>query len=319
MSDDAAIDAAAAAIRGGELVGMPTETVYGLAADALDADAVLRIYAAKGRPRFDPLIIHVQDAARAWEVAIPSARARRLAEAFWPGPLTLVLPRRPSVPDVVTAGLETVAVRVPDHPVAQALLRACGRPLAAPSANRFGSLSPTTAAHVRDQLGAAVAVVLDGGACAVGIESSVLAPDPSPVLLRPGGIPRERIEAVLGEAVALATPAERGRALALAAPGMLASHYAPRAPLVLRAGAWPAAGRLAVLSFRGQDLPAGAVAVEVLSPAGDLAQAARALFAALRRLDAQRPDLIAAELLPEVGLGAGVNDRLRRAAGLGDA
>ncbi len=311
------IAAAAAAIRAGALVGMPTETVYGLAGNALDAQAVLRIFAAKGRPTFDPLIVHVADAEQAWTIAEPSPRARLLAARCWPGALTLVLPRRAVVPDVVTSGLDTVAVRCPDHPLARALIRAAGVPLAAPSANPFGRISPTTAAHVREQLGAAVAVVLDGGPCRIGVESTVLLPDPVPLILRPGGMTREVLEAVLGEPVALAGRAQRADNLPLAAPGMLASHYAPRTPLRLRQGAWPTSRDVACLALRGDDLPASITQREILSAQGDLAEAATNLFAAMRRLDAAGASAIVAELMPDVGLGVAINDRLRRAAGLG--
>ncbi len=315
--DSEDIARAAAAIRAGGLVGMPTETVYGLAADALDPAAVVAVFAAKGRPRFDPLIVHVAEPEQAWEVALPDPIARRLAEACWPGPLTLVLPRRPVVPDIVTAGLDTVAVRCPDHPVARALIRAAGRPLAAPSANRFGRISPTCAADVHEQLGDAVALVLDGGPCRVGVESTIVRTAPTPVILRPGGVAGERIATLLGVNVPLADRTGRAAALPPEAPGMLQSHYAPRTPVALRAGPWPTSRRLAVLSFRGHDLPPGSVATEVLSPGGDPAEAARKLFAALRRLDAAGAELIAAELLPAAGLGAAINDRLRRAAGHG--
>jgi L-threonylcarbamoyladenylate synthase len=313
MADD--IAAAAAAIRQGLLVGMPTETVYGLAANALDARAVLRVFEAKGRPRFDPLIVHCADLAMARTVARFSPRAERLA-TLWPGPLTLVLPRLPCIPDAVTAGLDTVAVRIPDHPLALALIRAAGVPLAAPSANRFGRISPTTAAHVAEQLGDAVACILDGGPCRIGVESTVLRADPSPVVLRPGGVTRERLSEVLGEPVVLADRSARVEALPQEAPGLLASHYAPRAPLRLRAPgeAWPLDA--ALLAFTGADLPARTVNA-VLSPSGDLAEAAAKLFARLRELDAVRPRLIVAELVPDAGLGEAVNDRLRRAAGLG--
>ncbi len=306
---------AADAIRRGLLVGMPTETVYGLAANALDARAVLRVFEAKGRPRFDPLIVHCADLAMARTIARFSPRAERLA-ALWPGPLTLVLPRLPCIPDAVTAGLDNVAVRIPDHPLALALIRAAGMPLAAPSANRFGRISPTTAAHVVEQLGDAVACVLDGGPCRVGVESTVLRPDPSPVVLRPGGVTREQLTEVLGEPVVLADRSARVEALPQEAPGLLASHYAPRAPLRLRTpgGEWPLDA--ALLAFTGTDLPAGAVHA-ILSPTGDLAEAAASLFARLRQLDAAGPQLIVAELVPENGLGEAVNDRLRRAAGLG--
>ena len=322
LADPSGMDdlvAAAAAIGRGELVGMPTETVYGLAANAFDADAVLRIFAAKGRPRFDPLIVHLADASDLEAVAHVSPRAARLAAACWPGPLTLVLPRRACIPDAVTSGLETVAVRVPDHPLARALIRRCGRPLAAPSANLFGRTSPTTAAHVREQLGAAVAVILDGGPCRVGIESTVLRPDPTPLVLRPGGLTREAMEAILGEAVALAGREQRAEGLPQEAPGLLASHYAPRAPLRLRTDTmpWPNDPGIGLLAFTGRDLPSGPAQVEILSPSGDLQAAARGLFAALRRLDAAGVSAIVAELVPETGLGEGINDRLRRAAGLG--
>ncbi len=296
---------------------MPTETVYGLAANALDADAVVRVFAAKGRPSFDPLIVHVADAEQAWTVCVPSDRARRLAAAFWPGPLTLILRRRPNVPDVVTSGLDTVGVRCPDHPLALALIRGAGVPLAAPSANRFGRISPTTAAHVREQLGDAVAVVLDGGPCRVGIESTVLVPDPAPIILRPGGLTRERIAALLGEPVALADAAQRLGSLPRASPGLLASHYAPRTPMQLIDGAFPSDDEVAVLSWRGDHLPERSRAIETLSARGDLAEAATRLFAAMRRLDASGARLIRAELVPDHDLGLGINDRLRRAAGGG--
>jgi L-threonylcarbamoyladenylate synthase len=311
--------AAAAALRAGGLVGMPTETVYGLAANACDAQAVLRVFQAKGRPTFDPLIVHVADAAQAWTVARPSPRAERLAAALWPGPLTLVLPRTAVVPDVVTSGLDTVGVRCPDHPLALALIRAAGVPLAAPSANPFGRISPTTADHVREQLGTAVAVVLDGGPCRVGIESTVLLPDPVPVILRPGGVTRERLQEVLGEAVLVADRTARAAALPQQAPGMLPSHYAPVKPLRLRAAgeAWPVDPAVGLLAFTGADVPGSARQVEVLSRRGDLAEAAAGLFAALRRLDAGAATTLVAEMVPEHGLGLGINDRLRRAAGLG--
>lgn len=319
MPTDDQIRAAAEAIRSGLLVGMPTETVYGLAADALDAKAVLRVFAAKGRPRFDPLIIHCADLAQARTVAIFSPRAERLAATCWPGPLTLVLPRRAVVPDAVTSGLETVAVRVPDHPVALALIRAAGRPLAAPSANRFGQVSPTTAAHVSEQLGASIACILDGGACRVGVESTVLRPDPEPLVLRPGGYSRERLAEILGEAVRLADREGRSDALPREAPGMLASHYAPRRPLRLRAVGepWPTDAGTAILAFTGHDLPPGDGPRRILSAGGDPLEAAQHLFALLRELDALEPASIVAELVPEAGLGEAINDRLRRAAGVG--
>jgi len=319
MSAEDPLTIAAAAIRAGHLVGMPTETVYGLAANAFDAAAVLRVFSAKGRPTFDPVIVHVADAAQAWTVARPSPRAERLAAACWPGPLTMVLPRTSIVPDVVTSGLDTVGVRCPDHPLALALIRAAGVPLAAPSANPFGRISPTTAAHVREQLGDAVAVVLDGGPCRVGIESTVLLPDPKPIILRPGGVTRERLEEILGEPVTVADRNVRAASLPQQAPGMLPSHYAPVKPLRLRSSgeAWPTDPSIGVLAFTGQHLPSSLRQVEVLSRHGDLAEAAAGLFAALRRLDASDVTALVAELLPDHGLGLGINDRLRRAAGLG--
>jgi L-threonylcarbamoyladenylate synthase len=298
------------------LVGMPTETVYGLAADALNPTAVVRIFQAKGRPSFDPLIVHIPDPDWAWQIAIPSARAQVLAASCWPGPLTMVLRRQAIVPDVVTSGLETVGIRCPDHFLARELIRICGTPLAAPSANPFGRISPTTAAHVREQLGDQVAVVLDGGPCRIGIESTVLLVEPTPVILRPGGLTRERLEEILGEPVAVADTTRRAAHLPIQAPGMLASHYAPAKPFRLRQSdeSWPTDPAIGVLAFtQAPDLPW----VETLSPGGDLAQVATGLFAALRRLDAAPVREIVGELVPEQGLGLAINDRLRRAAGRG--
>ncbi|MHC5068384.1 MAG: L-threonylcarbamoyladenylate synthase [Planctomycetota bacterium] len=311
------MERAVAAIAAGELVGMPTETVYGLAADATNAVAVAGIFAAKGRPHFDPLIVHVADAAQAWTVAEPCPAAHALAQALWPGPLTLVLPRRALVPDLVTSGLDTVAVRCPDHPLARELLQRCGRPLAAPSANLFGRISPTTAAAVREQLADAVAVVVDGGPCQVGVESTVLRLlDDEAVILRPGGVSPEQIAAVLGREPIVADRATVAAGLPAEAPGMLASHYAPRMPLRLREGAWPQDPDCGLLAWRGDDVPAGP-RVEVLSSTGDLHEAATALFAAMRRLEAAGVTNIVAELVPAHGLGLAINDRLRRAAGCG--
>ena len=313
---------AAEAIRAGKLVGMPTETVYGLAANALDADAVAGIFEAKGRPRFDPLIVHVADVSALSEVArVPDASratVQQLAEAFWPGPLTLVLPRRSAVPDLVTSGLDTVAVRVPAHPMARELIRAAGAPVAAPSANPFGYISPTTAAHVAAQLGEAVRYVLDGGPCEVGVESTILALDGDSVTqLRPGGIPREAIEARLGRAIAQresTSDPERPEA-----PGQLDAHYAPRASLLLAAPgelealvSEHAAESPYVIGYR--TIPEGARG-RALAPDGDLRAAARELFGALREADASGAGLILAARFPGEGLGAAIGDRLRRAAG----
>lgn len=308
----AGLVAAVQALAEGRLVAMPTETVYGLAADATSPAAVAAIFAAKGRPRFNPLIVHVPAPEEAEAIAELTPEARRLADAFWPGPLTLVLPlRQPSaVADLVTAGLDTIAVRVPAHPVAQALFRAFGRPLAAPSANRSGHVTATTAGHVAADLGDAVACILDAGPTQVGLESTIVGlAGAKPALLRAGGIPRGDIEAVLDRS--LAEPG--GTADRPEAPGMLASHYAPRAHLRLevedvRPGE-------ALLAF-GPTLPPGADkarTVRNLSRSGDLVEAASHLFAALRALD-QAGDTIAVMPIPEKGLGEAINDRLRRAA-----
>jgi L-threonylcarbamoyladenylate synthase len=307
------IDRAARALRAGRLVAFPTETVYGLGADATSDRAVARVYGAKRRPRFNPLIVHVADARAAARLAEFDARARRLAAAFWPGPLTIVLRRRAAcrVSLLATAGLDTLAIRVPDHPIARALLRAARRPIVAPSANRSGRVSPTSAAHVRDELGSRAAMILDGGACRVGIESTVVdLSGPRARLLRPGGVPRTALEAVLGERLAPA-PRPRGRAARLA-PGQLASHYAPRARLRLGARA-PRAGE-AFLGFGRLPRQAERGAHLNLSPQRDLAVAAANLFAMLRALDRGRVRRIAVAPIPDRGLGQAINDRLRRAA-----
>ncbi|BBK38399.1 threonylcarbamoyl-AMP synthase [Allostella sp. ATCC 35155] len=307
----AAVAEAARLLADGRLVAFPTETVYGLGGDATSDRAVAAIFAAKGRPRFNPLIAHVADVAAAERIACLDDRARRLAERFWPGPLTLVLPRRPEggVSLLATAGLDTVAVRVPAHPVARALLTAFGRPVAGPSANPSGRVSPTSAAHVLEGLGGRVAMILDGGDCRVGVESTVLdLSGRNPALLRPGGLARDRIEALLGHVLAGAAPADPQRPTA---PGQLASHYAPDRPVRLDAAS--VAADEALLAF-GPDIPAGAAVTLQLSATGDLTEAAANLFAHLRRLD--RPGLraIAVSPIPETGLGEAINDRLRRAA-----
>ncbi len=304
---DEEIQRAAGLLRAGELVAFPSETVYGLGADATNDVAVARIFAAKGRPSFNPLITHYADAAAAGRQVVFSVLAERLAERFWPGPLTLVLPRRPDcqVSLLCSAGLDSLGVRVPRHPLTLALLRALGRPLAGPSANPSGRVSPTTAAHVRDGLGDRVALVLDGGPCPVGLESTVLdLTGGAPVLLRPGAVTREEIEALAGP---LGTPG----AGPLKSPGLLASHYAPALPLRLEATS--VAADEALLAF-GAKVPSGAAITLNLSPAGDLVEAAAHLFAQLRALD--RPGLaaIAVMPIPQDGLGEAINDRLRRAA-----
>lgn len=292
-----------AALRAGDLVILPTETVYGLAADAADPAAVARLYEAKGRPSFNPLIAHVADLEAAERVAVFDARARRLAQRFWPGPLTLVLPvRQPArVSDLARAGLDTVAVRAPAHPVARQVLTAFGGPVAAPSANRSGRPSPTTFRAAVDETGSAAAAALDGGPCAVGLESTVVALLDAPRLLRPGAVTRAEIEAEIG-------PLAEAEADARRSPGRLARHYAPNAPVRLEATA-PRPGE-AYLGFG----PAAPGAFN-LSPSGDLREAAANLFAFLRAADATHPTAIAVAAIPNEGLGEAINDRLRRAAG----
>jgi L-threonylcarbamoyladenylate synthase len=303
------LDRAAALLRAGKLVAFPTETVYGLGADANNDDAVAAIFAAKQRPSFNPLIVHVVDVAAARRLATFDARAEGVAERFWPGPLTLVLRRRPDCPVslLASAGLDTLAIRIPAHPLPRALIRAAGLPIAAPSANRSGRVSPTMAAHVLDELDGRIAAVLDGGPCRVGVESTVLdLTAPQPTLLRPGGTTVEALEAMLGS---LARPEAGGDAPR--SPGMLASHYAPALPL--RLDATKVAPYEALIAF-GPRAPRGAKETRWLSRSGDLVEAAANLFAALRALD--RPDFsaIAVMPIPEQGLGAAINDRLRRAA-----
>jgi L-threonylcarbamoyladenylate synthase len=301
-----AIARAAALLRAGRLVAFPTETVYGLGGDAGSEAAVAAIFAAKGRPRFNPLIVHVPSLAEAEALAVFDTRARDLAAHFWPGPLSLVLRRRePSALSLLaSAGLDTVALRAPSHPVAQALLAAAG-PLAAPSANRSGRLSPTAAAHVAEELGPLVSLILDGGSCEIGLESTVLdLSGAAPVLLRPGGVTREALDAVLGPVAAPAFGSIRS-------PGMLASHYAPLLPLRLEA--FDARPGEAVLAFGKEPRP-GFAEVAWLSRSGDLAEAAANLFALLRRLDRTDFSAIAVMPIPEHGLGRAINDRLRRAA-----
>ncbi|SHE73714.1 translation factor SUA5 [Kaistia soli DSM 19436] len=311
--DAAAIRDAVEVLAAGGLVAMPTETVYGLAADACSGEAVARIYAAKGRPRFNPLIAHVADLAAAEKLAMFDPLSRRLAEAFWPGPLTLVLSKRSDtgLSDLATAGLDTVAVRVPAHPAAQALLRAFEGPLAAPSANRSGHVSPTTAAHVEADLGDVVPIILDAGPSAVGVESTILCiVDGTVHLLRAGGLAREAIEALAGRPVIIAGLDDPE---APVAPGQLASHYAPSAPVRLDvADVRPGE---ALIAF-GLRLPHGAeeaVAIINLSPRGDLVEAAAGLFAALRQLDG-KASAIAVSPIPNEGLGEAIRDRLARAA-----
>ena len=304
----AAIRAAVSLLRDGGLVALPTETVYGLAADATSGAAVAALYAAKGRPKFNPLISHVTGLEMAESLARFNPLSCKLAEAFWPGPLTLVLPRTPDCPisELAGAGLETLAVRAPAHPVAQALIKAFGGPLVAPSANPSGGVSPTQARHVAEGLGEHIGMILDGGPCKIGVESTVIGFDgDKPLLLRKGGLARENIEAITGP---LAVP---DAASPKASPGMLKSHYAPRARLRLQAVS-PEQGE-AFLGFstsKNADLN--------LSPDGNLLEAAANLFAFLRQLDASGVSGIAVAPIPDEGLGEAINDRLQRAAAPGD-
>ncbi len=300
--DAAGLAQAAELLTAGQLVAFPTETVYGLGADARNDAAVAAIYAAKGRPSFNPLIVHLPDLKTARRYVEFDDAAERLAAAFWPGALTLVLPLRPDagISKLVTAGLPTLAVRVPDHPVGQGLLAAFGAPVAAPSANPSGRVSPTSASHVLAGLGDRIAAVVDGGACGVGLESTILATQP-PTLLRAGGIPAEALTACLGAPLAVDTTPTSPTA-----PGQLASHYAPRGVV-----------RLNVTAPNPDEVLLGFGPVEAalnLSPAGDVTEAAANLFEMLHRLDAMQATLIAVSPIPDHGLGAAINDRLRRAA-----
>ncbi len=302
-----AIAHAARLLNAGQLVAFPTETVYGLGADATNERAVAAIFAIKGRPRFNPLIVHVSGLAEAESLAIFDVRARRIAGQFWPGALSLVLPRRgdSGLSLLASAGLDTVAIRAPAHPAAQALLRAAGRPIAAPSANRSGRVSPTEAAHVAAELGNRVALILDGGRTTIGLESTVLdLSGEAPALLRPGGVTLEQLTEFLGP---IAMPA----AGPLRSPGMLPSHYAPSLPLRLKAT--DARPGEALLAF-GPDAPPGFAEVAWLSRSGDLAEAAANLFALLRQHDRPPFTGIAVTPIPDRGLGRAINDRLRRAA-----
>jgi L-threonylcarbamoyladenylate synthase len=314
-ANEAAVAAAARSLRDGELVAFPTETVYGLGADASNAAAIARLYEAKGRPAFNPLIAHVGDLAAAQRIAHFNAQAISLANAFWPGPLTLVLPKAPgcAVADLATAGLDTIAVRVPAHRIAREILRAFGGPVVAPSANLSGHVSPTTAAHVRNDLAGRIDLIIDDGAVEVGVESTIVGCFDAPMLLRPGGLPRGEIERVLGRAL-LQPPddadTDSGQPLA---PGMLASHYAPRTPVRLNADRLEAGE--ALLAF-GPHVISGIKAPDVmnLSARGDLNEAAANLFGYLRALDARGARAIAVMPVPHHGLGEAINDRLRRAA-----
>jgi L-threonylcarbamoyladenylate synthase len=300
----------------GGLVAFPTETVYGLGADATNAAAVAGIYQAKGRPMFNPLISHVGDLDQARRIGVFGAEAAALATAFWPGPLTLVVPKTKDCPvaELATAGLETIAIRVPAHPIAREILNAFGRPVVAPSANLSGHVSPTTAAHVESDLSGRIDLIVDGGPVEVGVESTIVGCFDEPVLLRPGGLPREEIERVLGRAlVQLPHDAASDSAQPLA-PGMLASHYAPRTKVRLNATSIEPGE--ALLAFGSSPPPgaSGAAAVLNLSARSNVAEAAANLFGYLRALDAKQASTIAVMPIPNEGLGEAINDRLRRAA-----
>lgn len=309
------IQAAAKILRNCGLVGIPTETVYGLAANALDTEAVLKIFKAKNRPSFDPLIVHISSLDRLGDFArdVPE-QAIRLAEEFWPGPLTLLLPKKDIVPDLVTSGLDTVAVRMPAHPLTLELLQLLGFPLAAPSANPFGYISPTTANHVNDQLGDAVDYILDGGECGIGLESTIIGfPDGEPTVFRLGGLAIEAIETIVGAVKLMPHSSSNPQA-----PGMLKSHYAPSRPVTLFSddGLDKLADSAAFLMFSKLYPGIAPERQRVLSVDGSLNEAAKNLFGFLRELDQMPVARIFAELVPEEGLGRAINDRLRRAAAL---
>jgi L-threonylcarbamoyladenylate synthase len=315
MDDNKAIYRAAEIIKGGGIVAFPTETVYGLGADAFNPLAVARVFEVKRRPYFDPLIVHVAHPSDVEELVkeIPS-NAKKLVEKFWPGPLTVVLLKEEDIPDIVTAGLPTVAIRMPNHPMALSLIKESKCPIAAPSANPFGYLSPTTAEHVRDQLGDQVDLILDGGPCPVGVESTIVSFLEGELrLLRPGGVSLEEIESIIGKVEI--SPIEKDRP---SAPGMLPRHYAPRTPIVLD---WDEKNldlykdkNIGLLAFQEPKNNLKFHRIEVLSKKGDIREAAANLFAAIRRLDALNLDLIVAETIPEIGLGRAIMDRLRRAS-----
>lgn len=304
---------AAHVLQRGGIVAFPTETVYGLGASAFNPEAVARIFEVKQRPRFDPLIVHVHSMTQAMRVVRQwPAAAVELARRFWPGPLTLVLPKSELVPDIVTSGLPTVGLRMPDHPLALALIAEAGLPVAAPSANRFGSISPTRAEHVRKQLGDAVDMVLDGGPCRVGIESTIVSlAEEAPILLRAGGIAVEDIEGVIGPVSRQSAFPDRPTS-----PGQCLRHYAPRTPLILCESTAdpPVLPRAGLLTVERPSAAGHFEAVEVLSASGDLREAATNLFAALHRLDAMGLDVVVAVKAPGAGLGLAINDRLQRAA-----
>jgi L-threonylcarbamoyladenylate synthase len=312
--DSNGICKAASIIKNGGLVAFPTETVYGLGADALNSSAVAKIFAAKERPEFDPLIVHIHNKQQMYMLTESiHDKAHMLIDQLWPGPLTIVVPKKQIVPDLVTAGLPNVGIRMPNNPVALALIKESGTPIAAPSANKFGSVSPTCAEHVRSQLGNDIDFIIDGGSCSVGIESTIISfTSEIPMLLRPGGIPIETIEKIVGP---LAIP--DSRSLTNASPGRALRHYATSAPVILDVSPVQFEGlRKGLLSLYPPmpEIAAHYAAVEILSPTGNLNEAACNLFAALRRLDNSNIDIIISATVPDHGLGLAINDRLKRAA-----
>ena len=309
------ISKAASLLKQGKLVAIPTETVYGLAANALDVEAATKIFVAKNRPYFDPLIVHVQsgDAVREYAERIPD-KAIELVKRFWPGPLTVLLPKKNIIPDLVTAGLDRVGLRCPDHPMTLELLRSISFPLAAPSANPFGYVSPTTPLHVNDQLGNEIEYILDGGECKVGIESTIAGfEEDGPVIYRLGGLRVEDIESVTGRVQVNTTSVSNPQA-----PGQLQSHYAPRKQVLIgdiqQLISENRSKSIGVLSFKKLNLPSEVKKEIVLSPSGNLNEAAQILFSALRELDKSDIEIILTELVPDTALGRAINDRLRRAA-----
>jgi L-threonylcarbamoyladenylate synthase len=309
------ISTTATLLKQGKLVAIPTETVYGLAGNALDVNAVTKIFVAKNRPRFDPLIVHIHSAEAVKEYAekIP-AKALELMKRFWPGPLTVLLPKKNIVPDLVTAGLDRVGLRCPDHSMTLELLKSIPFPLAAPSANPFGYVSPTSPQHVNDQLGEEIEYILDGGECTVGIESTIVGfEDDAPIIYRLGGLRVEDIELVTGSVNVNTTSVSNPQA-----PGQLQSHYAPRKKVLIgdiqQLASENISKSIGVLSFRKLNLPSAIKKEIVLSPSGNLNEAAQRLFSALRELDKNDIDVILTEFVPDTGLGRAINDRLRRAA-----
>ena len=306
-----AIERAASILKNGGLVAFPTETVYGLGASALNPKAVARVFEVKNRPSFDPFIVHIANPSDLEQLCSKvGSKANKLIDAFWPGPLTLVLPKSELIPDIVTAGNTSIAVRMPSHPIALELIRQTGLPIAAPSANPFSRLSPTTAAHVESQIGAKIDLIIDGGSCSIGVESTVIELGEEAVLLRPGGITIEELEAVIGP-VRNSFSSTKPHS-----PGQLLHHYSPNTRLkIVENGKiiFPEGIKAGLLSFRGNGNNSRFDTVEVLSESGDLYQAASNLFSALHRLDVSELDIIYAESIPELGIGMAIMDRLKKA------